>query len=179
MSPPWTIFMVETTKYDVIRKLIKAEIRRYPSIIIAKVDGQGDEGFNSLFAFITGHNTQKARVEMTAPVISERIEMTAPVLSDNDSLAFVMPDGYELETTPEPLDKHIKVIKIPERYVAVLRFSGRWTKSIFKTKSKELLDELAKMNVKPRGNFFLMRYNPPFTPWFMRRNEVAAEVDLA
>jgi hypothetical protein len=116
---------------------------------------------------------------MTAPVISERIDMTAPVLSDADSLAFVMPDGYEVETTPEPLDKRIKIIKIPERYVAVLRFSGRWAKSTFEKRSKELLDELAKMNVRPRGNSFLMRYNPPFTPWFMRRNEVAVEVDLA
>lgn len=171
--------MVETSKYDVIRKLTKAEIRRYPSLIIAKVEGHGDAGFNILFRFITGGNRQKARVEMTAPVISERIDMTAPVLSDADSIAFVMPESYELETTPEPLDKRIKIIKIPERYVAVLRFSGRWAKSTFEKRSKELLDELAKMNVKPKGNFFSMRYNPPYTPWFMRRNEVAVEVDLA
>jgi len=169
--------MVETVKYEVLRKLNKVEIRRYPMLTIAKVEGYGNGGFDLLFRFITGENRQKTKVKMTAPVVSERIEMTAPVLSDKGSLAFVMPEGYTVETTPEPLNKKIKIVEVPERLVAALRFSGRWTESRFYAKSKELLDELATAKVKMKGNVFTMLYNAPFTPWFMRRNEVAIEVE--
>ena len=84
--------MVKEVKYSLIKKLDNVEIRLYNSLIIAKVDGYGDAGFNLLFNYITGNNTQKATLEMTSPVISQNIEMTAPVLSEKDSIAFVMPE---------------------------------------------------------------------------------------
>jgi len=170
--------MVEQARYEVLRKIGKLEIRRYSILILARVDGYGDGGFNILFQFITGNNRQKSKVNMTAPVVSQQIEMTAPVLSETGSIAFVMPEGFTLETTPEPLDDRVKVVEIPERVVAALRFSGRWSKSIFKKKSGELLKELEKAGIKTVGQVFSMRYNGPFTPWFLRRNEVAIVVDV-
>jgi len=170
--------MVEKIKYKVVKKMDKVEIRRYPRIIIARVDRYGDSGFNILFRFISGHNKQKRSVEMTAPVISERIEMTAPVLSDTNSIAFVMPEEYTLDTTPTPLDDRVKIGEIPERFLAVLRFSGRWSDSIFKARSEELMKELAKAKMKTKGNVFVMRYSGPYMPWFLRRNEVAVEVEV-
>jgi len=169
--------MVETAKYEITRKLDKVEIRHYPKIIIAKVEGYGENGFNLLFRFISGDNKQKTKVKMTAPVVSQRIEMTAPVLSDSDSLAFVMPAEYQLTTTPEPLDDRVKILEMPERNLAVLRFSGRWTSSLFEKKTKELLEEIEKAKIKTKGDVFSMLYNAPFTPSFMRRNEVAIEVE--
>jgi hypothetical protein len=169
--------MVEQAKYVVLREINKVEIRRYPSLVIARVDGYGDGGFNLLFNFITGNNRQKSKIAMTAPVVSEQIAMTAPVLSESDSIGFVMPEGLTLETTPEPLDERVKIVEIPERVVAALWFSGRWSNSIFKKKSKEMLEELEKTGIKPVGQVFTMRYNGPFTPWFMRRNEVAVEIE--
>lgn len=168
--------MVETVKYEVTRKLDRVEIRRYPKMVIAKVEGYGESGFNLLFRFISGDNKQKAKVKMTAPVVSQRIEMTAPVLSTDDSLAFVMPAEYRLDTTPEPLDDRVKISEMPEKNLAVLRFSGRWTSSLFEKKTRELLEELENAKVKTRGDVFSMLYNAPFTPSFMRRNEVAIEV---
>jgi 1,4-dihydroxy-2-naphthoyl-CoA synthase len=50
--------MVEQAKYEVLRDVNKVEIRRYPSLVIARVDGYGDGGFNLLFNFITGNNRQ-------------------------------------------------------------------------------------------------------------------------
>jgi hypothetical protein len=170
--------MVKEASYEVIKKVGKAEIRRYPRLVIARVDGYGDGGFNILFGFITGNNRQKSKIEMTAPVVSEQIAMTAPVLSESGSIAFVMPDGFTLETTPEPFDDRVKIVEIPQRIVAALRFSGRWSNSIFKRKSKDLLEELAKAGMKTEGHVFSMRYNGPFTPWFLRRNEVAVEVEF-
>ena len=170
--------MVAQAKYEVIREIGKVEIRRYPLLVIARVDGYGDGGFNLLFSFITGNNRQKSNVAMTAPVVSEEIAMTAPVLAETDSIAFVMPEGFTLESTPKPLDNRVKIVEIPERVVAALRFSGRWSNSLFKKKSKELLEELKKANISTVGNFFSMRYNGPFTPWFMRRNEVAVPIEF-
>jgi hypothetical protein len=170
--------MVAQAKYEVIREIGKVEIRRYPLLVIARVDGYGDGGFNLLFSFITGNNRQKSNVAMTAPVVSEEIAMTAPVLAETDSIAFVMPEGFTLESTPKPLDNRVKIVEVPERVVAALRFSGRWSNSLFKKKSKELLEELKKANISTVGNFFSMRYNGPFTPWFMRRNEVAVPIEF-
>ena len=170
--------MVEQAKYEVLRKVGNIEIRRYHSLVIARVDGYGDSGFNLLFRFITGNNQQKSDIAMTAPVVSEQIAMTAPVLSETGSIAFIMPEGFTLETTPEPLDERVKIVEIPERTVAVLRFSGRWSGSVFKKKSEDLLIEIKNAGLKTAGQVFSMRYNGPYTPWFLRRNEVAVQVEL-
>lgn len=168
--------MVDTLGYRVVKKLDKVEIRSYPRMLIAKVDGYGDGGFDLLFRFITGENSRKAKVAMTAPVLSENIPMTAPVLSGGGSLAFVMPESYTIETTPMPVDGRVKIVEIPTRNLAVLRFSGRWSKGVFDGRSKEMLGELQRAGIRIKGEVFSMRYNAPFTPWFLRRNEVAVEV---
>jgi hypothetical protein len=170
--------MVEQAKYEVLKKIGKIEIRRYPRLVIARVDGYGDGGFNLLFRFISGNNRQKSDIAMTAPVVSEEIAMTAPVLSEKSSIAFIMPEGFTLETTPEPLDDRVKIVEVPERTVATLRFSGRWSNSAFQKKTEELLAEIENVGIKVAGQVFSMRYNGPFTPWFLRRNEVAVAVDL-
>jgi hypothetical protein len=176
--------MVQSVKYDVERKLDHVEIRRYPRIIIAKVSNDEPDNFGVLFRFISGSNKQKEKVKMTAPVVSQdasqEIKMTSPVLSDFSNegyMAFVMPSEFNLETTPLPIDSRVKIEELPSRVVAVLRFSGSWSEVHFEEKTKELLEELAKAKVKTKGSVFTMLYNPPFTPGFLRRNEVAIEVE--
>ncbi len=176
--------MVETTKYEITRKIGKVEIRRYPRIIIAKVDNSVSDSFGLLFRFISGENRQKEKVKMTSPVVSQdssqEIKMTSPVLSEFSStgyMAFVMPAEFTLETTPQPMDNRVKIEETPARTVAVLRFSGSWSEEHFETKTRELLDEISKAKIKTRGVVFAMLYNPPFIPSFLRRNEVAVEVE--
>ena len=169
--------MVEKAEYTVVRAIGSVEIREYPTLIVARVEGHRDGAFNILFKFITGNNRQRAEVAMTAPVISESIEMTAPVLSEAESMSFVMPKKFKLDTVPEPLDERVKIVEVPGRYLGVLRFSGRWNGSIFERRSGELLEVLEGAGMKTRGSVFSMLYNPPYTPWFMRRNEVAVEVE--
>jgi hypothetical protein len=169
--------MVEQAKYEVLKKIGKIEIRDYPRLVIAKVDGYGDSGFNFLFRFISGHNHRKSDIAMTAPVVSEQIAMTTPVLSKTGSIAFIMPEGFTLETTPEPLDNQVKIIEVPNRIVAALKFSGRWSKPLFEKRTIELLTEVENAGLKVAGSVFSMRYNGPFTPWFLRRNEVAVPVE--
>ena len=170
--------MVNEVKYRIMKKFGRIEIRQYGGLVVAKVDGYGDSGFNILFNYISGNNISKTSVEMTAPVISQNIEMTAPVLSENDMIAFVIPEKFTLETTPKPADNRVQIQQIPERYVATLRFTGRWTSSNFSKHSKQLLDELKKATIKTKWSIFSMRYSGPLTPWFLRRNEVAIEVEF-
>ncbi|MCW4019561.1 MAG: heme-binding protein [Candidatus Bathyarchaeota archaeon] len=171
--------MVETVNYESIRKIGKVELRRYPKRVVAKVDDPEADAFGLLYHFITGENKQQSKVKLTAPVVSQKIAMTSPVLSETGAMAFVMPDEFTLETTPEPLDTRIKISEIPSRFVAALRFSGGWSESRFEKEAQKLLNHLTAAKIKHKGKVFTMLYNPPFIPGFLRRNEVAVEIDEA
>lgn len=170
--------MVKKAKYRLERKINNTiEIRKYSSLILARVEGLGDSGFGILFSYISGNNQQRTKVSMTAPVVSEqKIPLTTPVISETGSLAFILPEDYTIDNTPVPLDEQVKILQVPERNVAVLRFSGRWSDSIFKKKGEKLLDALEKAGIQAIGQVFFMRYDRPYMPWFMRRNEAAVEV---
>jgi hypothetical protein len=171
--------MVQTIKYEVVREVGKVEIRAYPKIVVAKVEDSNVDAFSLLYNYITGGNRQKEKVKMTTPVVSQKIAMTSPVLSDVGSMAFVMPQEFTLQTTPEPTDNRVTIAEIPRRLVAALCFSGGWSEAHFEKETQELLNELAQAKIKTKGKVFTMLYNPPFIPGFLRRNEVAVEIEQA
>jgi len=170
--------MVDSIEYTVETREDKLEIRKYPRMILATVHGLSDnEAFGYLFDFISGHNRPKSKIAMTAPVISsEKIAMTTPVISNERSFSFVMPSEYSLASTPEPLESVVQTEEVPERRVAVIRFRGRTGAREVEARTSELLAELGKRQMKTSGEPFLMRYNPPFMPGFLRRNEVGVEI---
>jgi len=170
--------LVETPSYEAIKKLGDVEIRRYPQLFFATAKGNADL-FGLLFRYISGANKGSSKISMTAPVITpEEISMTSPVLTDADSMSFIVPSKYTRETIPEPTDPHITINEQPARSLAVLRFSGLARSDTVEKKKKVLLETLRRNNVETRGDVIVMRYNPPFTPWFLRRNEVAVEVNI-
>lgn len=170
--------MVESVRYQVERSEGRFEIRRYPSMVLAKVTGRSDnEAFGLLLGYISGENRSTKKIPMTAPVVSsERIEMTAPVVSDIRSFSFVLPEGYDADSAPAPLDPGIKIEGLPDRRVAVIRFRGYAGKRAVAERTSELLERVRRLGLRVEGEQFLMRYNPPITPGFLRRNEVAVEV---
>jgi len=170
--------MVDSIEYTVETKHDRLEIRKYPRMILATVHGLSDnEAFGYLFDFISGHNRPKSKIAMTTPVISsEKIAMTTPVISNERSFSFVMPSEYSPATMPEPLEEVIKIEEVPERRVAVIRFRGRTGIQEVETRTSELLAELGRRQIRTTGDPFLMRYNPPFMPGFLRRNEVGVEI---
>ncbi len=170
--------MVETPSYEVLRKVEGVEIRKYPSMLLATATGGGDL-FGLLFQYISGANKGSHKISMTAPVITpEKIAMTAPVMTDSDSMSFIVPSTYTWDTVPEPTDPRISIRELPARITAVLRFSGLGRRAIVEAKKRQLLDTLSRNRIEATGEVVLMRYNPPFTPWFLRRNEVAVEVAI-
>jgi hypothetical protein len=170
--------MVEMPSYEVIGQMDGVEIRLYPRLILATVMGEGDGApFRRLFQYISGNNSGSSKISMTAPVLTpERIEMTAPVISEGYSMSFVVPSKYTMETVPTPNDESIRIQEMPERKLAVIRFRG-WAreKSVEKEKAR-LISVLQRNGIETVGEPFLMRYNSPWTPGFMRRNEIGIEI---
>jgi hypothetical protein len=194
--------MTDTIPYEVTGKAGEAEFRLYPPVILATVEDDGDgSGFRLLFAYITGSNRPRNTISMTAPVItSERIPMTAPVITSEQipmtapvitspqipmtapvisgpgTMSFVMPPGRTLDEIPEPTDDKVRIEEVRAREVAVIRFSGHAHEDDVKKVAVRLFEELRNAGVATRGTPFLMRYNAPYTPGFLRRNEVGIEI---
>jgi effector-binding domain-containing protein len=102
--------------------------------------------------------------------------MTAPVVSDAGSMSFVMPAGTTQEDTPDPLDSRVRIVTIPERDIAVIRFSGYAPPEDVDAAASRLQEGLKNAGIRTAGQPFLMRYDSPWTPGFLRRNEVAIEI---
>ena len=80
---------IEKVGYKVLEKQGNFELRQYEPHIVAEIfvegefDSASNEGFRSLFNYISGNNRKKESIPMTAPVTqetgSEKIAMTSPV----------------------------------------------------------------------------------------------------
>ena len=109
------------------------------------------------------------------------LSMTAPVLNNLDgeklTTAFVMPKQYSMEVLPQPKNPELQFKEIPERYMASITFSGNINQEIIDKKKQELLKWLKERNITTIGSAELARYNPPFIPGFLKRNEVLIEVN--
>ena len=170
--------MVKKVDYEILKTIAKVEIRKYPKLLLATVKGLEDnDAFSLLFDYISGSNQKRQRVEMTAPVLtSEKIEMTAPVISSESKMSFVMPAKFTIDNLPKPNNPQVKIEESPGAKMAMIRFKGyARPKDVEKFKA-ELLSVLARNNIKTEGEPVLMRYNSPFAPGFMRRNEVGIKI---
>ena len=168
----------ETIPYSIKGTTGEIEFRQYPSLVFATTDNsQNDAGFNLLFAYISGSNKARDKIPMTAPVItSQKIPMTSPVVSNATSMSFVLPAGKTREETPDPLDSRVRIVTLPEREVAVIRFTGYASPQEVDAVTLRLQDGLKKAGIETVGQSFLMRYDSPWTPGFLRRNEVGIEI---
>lgn len=182
---------VESTQYSVLESKKNYEIRLYPAHIVAQTVVEGpyrealNQGFRIIAGYIFGGNTKKESIAMTSPVVeksstSESIAMTSPVMATveggSHTIAFGMPRSYTLKTLPTPNDARIQIVTIPEKKMAVIRFSWIHTSSRVQSKKKELLDLLEKDNVTTVGEVQYAGYNAPWTPPWMTRNEVLVEI---
>jgi effector-binding domain-containing protein len=191
----WGFFgsRVEQADYTVVKKMNGYEIREYPAQLVAQTAVQGSygeslsKGFRIVAGYIFGGNTKKESIAMTAPVLaqkggktSERIAMTAPVVAtaEGDSLviSFGMPRSYTLETLPKPNDPRVKIVLIPAKKYAVMRFSWYRSDARIKSTQDKLLSALARDKVAAQGSMAYAGYNAPWTPPWMIRNEVLVEI---
>lgn len=183
---------IEEPKYSIIENTELYEIRKYEPQIIAKTTAEGtrdeatNEGFRRIADYIFGNNTINEPIAMTTPVTSqgsEKIAMTTPVTSSQAAegsftIAFVMPSKYTMETLPMPVSNYVKIEEVPGKTYAVSRFSGYVSDTKIQGEVAKLIGALKADELNFNESYTLSQYNPPWTPWFMRRNEIWMEIEL-
>jgi hypothetical protein len=176
----------EEPDFKVVEKLGDVEVRQYAGYTVAEVvvpgpsSEAGNQAFPILAGYIFGKNKGERKLEMTAPVtqtaVPVKLEMTAPVTQTvapgGFVVQFVLPKGVTLATAPEPLDARVHLREVPPSRVAVIRYSGFWSDANYNDHLATLQAALRAANLSWSGEPVYSRYNAPFTPWFMRRNEI-------
>jgi hypothetical protein len=184
--PLWS-HAIEEPDYEVTRKLgDQIELRQYAPHVVAEVllqataDEAGSQAFPILAGYIFGKNKGERKFAMTAPVtqtaVPVKMPMTAPVIQSaapgGMRVQFVLPEGVTLESAPEPLDPRVQLRLVPASQWAAIRYSGTWSQANYDEHLALLQAALDQAGVATQGEPVLARYNAPFTPWFLRRNEI-------
>jgi len=184
------VMAVEEAKYTVSMQQDKLEIREYAPSIVAEVIVNGEfenvsgSAFRKLFKYISGDNTGRNKIAMTAPVTQkpgpEKIAMTAPVgqrkADQGWAVSFMMPATYTMDSIPLPDDPSVVLREVPAYRAAAIRYSGTWSEKAYQKQLALLLEWIEAENFEPTGEPVWARYNAPFVPWFMRRNEILIPV---
>lgn len=169
------------------------EVRDYPSLVVAEVRRSGDreqglrEGFGPLARYIFARERGGEPIAMTAPVqqqaiaADEKIAMTAPVTQLPDGanswiVRFIMPSELTLEVLPSPGNDAVRLSELPARRMVAVRFSGRTDDALIVEQANRLRSWMEGRGLSPIGPPTYAYYNDPFTPGFLRRNEILLPV---
>ncbi|MGD8957174.1 MAG: heme-binding protein [Chromatiaceae bacterium] len=184
----YVIQNVELPDYKRITADGDFEIRDYPPLVVAEVIREGSrqqglsDGFGPLARYIFAKERGGERIAMTAPVqqqavAPEKIAMTAPVTQTSAGddawvVQFIMPSAYRIEDLPAPAGDDVRLREVPARRVAAVRFSGRTDDQLIAEQEERLRNWMLGRHLEPAGAAVYAYYNDPFTPGFLRRNEI-------
>ena len=168
---------IEEPSYRVLEEREGYEIRRYaPRLEVeARVRGGYEEslgrGFRVLFRYISGENQGSEKIAMTAPVLHRDEEHGEGVV------AFVLPSRFRRQDAPLPREADVRIVQVEEHTAAALRFSGYATERRTAQKRSELMARVRQDGLRIAGPARLAQHNPPWTPPFLRRNEILLPVE--
>ncbi|KAK9827027.1 hypothetical protein WJX74_003923 [Apatococcus lobatus] len=161
-------------------------------------------GFKQIANFIFGNNAapgsgKSESVSMTSPVIlkegqdepasmkggdGEKIAMTTPVATEmadgRYTVSFVMPSKYTKDTLPKPKTDSVAIKEIPAHTLAALTWRGASpSQQLVDKKKKILVDSLLQHGIKTdeSAKARLYQYYPPWTPFWLRTQDVLLPVD--
>ncbi len=183
----------EEAAFNLVLKEGAFELRDYLPRIVAEVTVTGTQqeagrkGFRKLAGYIFGGNTTARRIEMTTPVSKvrsgQKIAMTAPVSQIAEGgewvVRFTMPAAIDLADLPTPNDPSVTLKTMPAERLAVIRFSGLARETSVTGETRKLQACVQSHGLEVTGAVSQARYDPPWTPWFLRRNEVMVPVRMA
>ena len=165
---------IEEPGWELLTTLGKIEIRQYePSIqaVTRLRSSRGTSaGFRRLAGYIFGGNEREQSIAMTAPV-QETLGQGRP------EMAFTLPAEYTMADLPAPNDSDVTLRAVSGRTVAAIRFSGWATGRKVAQNETVLMAKLQEHGIETAGLPMLNQYNPPWTPPFLRRNEVAVTIE--
>lgn len=191
----------EEPAYNVVIEDGDFQVREYDAYAVAETmvsppfDSATRTGFGRLVRYISGANSGKRKIEMTAPVEleprGEKIKMTAPVVlspveysgaSQGPALtgaaietwrmAFVLPEGYTAENSPVPSNPAVMIRDVAPRKMASVRFGGFLGDRKAEQERMRLASWLDAQGMEHMGDWRVAGYNPPWTIPALRRNEV-------
>jgi len=168
--------MTEKQQFDLVSDLGDFEIRNYPAHVLMQVEVEGDFmragniAFGPLIGYISGNNVARQKIAMTAPVIQE------PTRSNSHIVSFVLPNGTDPKSVPVPTNSLVTMKSVPDQLAAVRKFGGGWNESRFKAEGELLLNAVVREGFEPVGNLYWARFDPPWKPGFLKRNEVLINV---
>jgi len=158
------------------------ELRDYPELTVAEVTTTGGRqqavsaGFGPLAGYIFAKERDGDKIAMTAPVTQTQI---AGEESEDGAwvVRFIMPSEYTLDTLPRPAGSSVRLQTLPARRMAAVKFSGVANDTLIAEQEVRLLDWMTAQGLAPTATPTYAYYNDPFTPGFMRRNEVMMPVN--
>jgi len=161
--------LYETASYEVIKKYDKhIELRKYLvhylAQTISQLDNRYSNGFGKVFNYISGENEQSEKIRMTTPVISQ-------VRDDTLSTSFVVPSKYK-GNPPVPSSGDVQIKVLEEGYYIVIRFKGGWNDKSFRKYNDLIINKIHQEGLKLLSDAYILRYQPPFIPNFLKRNEI-------
>ena len=168
---------VEEPPYDSALLDGDFELRDYPALTVAEVTTTGTRrdavgaGFGPLAGYIFAKERAGDRIAMTAPVTQ------TPAEDGEWVVRFIMPSGYTLDTLPRPAGSRVRLETLPPRRMAAVRFGGVARDPGIAEQEARLLAWMTARGLTPSDAPTYAYYNDPFTPGFMRRNEVMIPVN--
>lgn len=169
--------MTKMQPFEIERIFDDFELRRYPDHVLVQVTVPGDfqragnRGFRPLFDYISGGNASATRIPMTTPVTQE------PRGPESQTVSFVLPEGTDPATVPVPTDATVSTVAVPAGLVAARRFGGGLSDARFEQNGERLLAAVERAELRPIGNLYFARYDPPWKPGFLKHNEALVRVD--
>ncbi|MGA3269249.1 MAG: heme-binding protein [Verrucomicrobiota bacterium] len=160
----------ESAPCQVVRSTGKFELRDYPALMVVetpmtRTGNNADGSFMRLFRFITGGNKAKQKIAMTTPVFMSGSDTNA-------TMAFVLPAKLQTGAVPKPTDGSLTVRELPAGRFAVLRFWGGRNAKNEAVALQRLKDWMKAEGLNVMSPPVFAYFDPPWTPGFLRRNEV-------
>ena len=169
---------IETLGFERTDQLGEVEVRNYERHLLASVDvdgsfkDAGNAAFRPLFRYISGRNADEQEIAMTAPVIQSASRKDDAAWT----VSFVMPASLLKTGAPRPNTERVEIVERSEQLIAALPYSGSWRVGLFEENKKELIQQLERSPYSICGEIMWARHNAPFTPWFLKKNEVLVPV---
>ncbi|MDC0357391.1 heme-binding protein [Oligoflexia bacterium] len=166
-----TMSKYESPNYQEVLKEGEFELRSYaPALIASTAHSSENSGFRKIFRFISGDNSGQDKISMTVPV-------RMSVDDNKPSMAFFMPSKYSAETIPQPNNNEVKVGEFSGGQFAAHRFTGTSDESKVEQKIERLVKWATEKGYTATDERYLDRYDPPWTFWFMKTNEILVRVE--
>jgi hypothetical protein len=168
---------VEQPAYVVLDTFEQFELRSYPrtvqaqTVLLDRSRSSMSAGFRILARYIFGGNERSQQIAMTAPVTRSRA-------GTNWLLNFNMPADLRLSSLPTPRNSAVRLVVVPERSMAALRFKGRVTPHRAQVMEDRLARAMVAAGIIPAGEAVLAQYDPPMQLPHLRRSEILVPVEL-